>query len=538
MFALTLLLSAPLAAPAAEPTKAQLDFFESRIRPIFANHCYECHSQESGKSKGGLRLDTRDAVLKGGNTGPALVPGKPEQSLLITAVSYADPDLKMPPKNKKLSDAQITDLRTWVRMGAPDPRKTALASGKKYGGDAKNHWAFQPVKKPIPPAVSNPAWVANPIDAFVLARLEAKGLKPNPPADKRTLIRRASLDLIGLAPTAQEVDAFLNDHSAEAFATVVDRLLQSPQYGERWARYWLDLSRYADTKGDVKRQQEDPHFPNAWTYRDYVIKAFNDDKPYDRFILEQIAGDKLVSPNASDRSALAALGFLTLGDHFNGQQHDIINDRIDVVTRGFLGLTVTCARCHDHKFDPIPTQDYYSLHGIFASSIEPKELPVLKPPVRDAGYSNYVAQYVKSKGAAETVFEKFQEMRRTKGKNVDPQQRRELIREGVQVRAEFARLEMTHPSAPPRAQVLEDSLRPKDSPVFIRGEADNRGQIVPRRFLECISGPTRKSFTQGSGRLELAAAIASRANPLTPRVMVNRIWQHHFGKGLVATPSD
>ena len=523
---------------AAEPTKAQLDFFESRIRPILDHHCYECHSQESGKSKGGLQLDTRDAVLKGGNTGPALVPGSPEKSLLITAVRYVDPDLKMPPKNKKLSDAQIADLRTWVKMGAPDPRGTAVASGKNHGGDAKKHWAFQPVKRPAPPTVSTPSWAAQPIDAFVLAKLDANGMKPNPPADPRTLIRRATLDLIGLPPTPREVDAFLRDTSPDAFANVVDRLLQSPQYGERWGRYWLDLSRYADTKGDVKRQQEDPHYPNAWTYRDYVIRAFNEDKPYDRFIFEQIAGDKLLAPNATDRSVQAALGFLTLGDHFNGQQHDIINDRIDVVARGFLGLTVTCARCHDHKFDPIPTQDYYSLHGIFASSFEPKELPVLRPPERDAGYSNYVAQYVKTKGDAETVLEKFQQMRRTNGKNVDPQQRRELIREGVEVRAEFAKLEMTHASAPPRAQVLEDSARPKDSPVFIRGEADNRGQIVPRRFLECISGQARKNFTLGSGRSELAAAIASKANPLTSRVMVNRLWQHHFGEGLVTTPDD
>jgi cytochrome c553 len=535
-------LSFELWISAAEPTRTQLEFFENKIRPIFVNHCYDCHSQEAGKAKGGLQLDTRDNVLKGGKTGPAIVPGYPEQSLLIKAVSYTDDDLKMPPKDKKLSDAQIADLTAWVKMGAPDPRKVAVATGKKYAPDAgKDHWAFKPVQRPPVPEIANrQSLTANPIDAFVLAKQEASGLKPNPPADKRTLIRRATFDLIGLPPTPQEVEDFVNDTSPDAFAKVVDRLLNSPHYGERWARYWLDIARYADTKGDVRRQQEDHRYTHAWTYRDYVIDSLNQDKPYDQFIIEQIAADRLLPLNATDRSKLAALGFLTLGDHFNGMQHDIINDRIDVVTRGLMGLTVSCARCHDHKFDPIPQQDYYSLHGIFASTYEPRELPALKPPVRDEGYSNYVAEYTAAREKLDAVQQKAVEMRRRMRAQggPDPQKRRELIREGQRARDEFARLEMTHPSAPPRAHALYDAPRPRDSFLFIRGEAENRGPVVPRRFLECLSGPNRPPFNNGSGRLQLAQAIASKNNPLTARVLVNRVWQHHFGEGIVSTPDD
>jgi mono/diheme cytochrome c family protein len=511
---------------AAEPTKADLEFFENSIRPIFANNCYKCHSHEATKLKGGLSLEFRETVLKGGDTGPAIVPGDPEKSLLIKAVRYADPDLQMPPKGEKLSDDQIADLVSWIKMGAPDPRTmNAPGYNKEWSKSERDHWSFKPVKKPPVPEVKEKDWVSNPIDGFIVAKLEENGMKPSPIADKRTLIRRATFDLIGLAPTLQEVQDFLEDDSPDAFAKVVDRLLASPQYGERWGRYWLDTARYSDTKGDVKRQKEDFRYPYSWTYRDYVVRAFNEDKPYNRFIVEQIAADKL---NLQDRSNLAAMGFLTVGEHFNDNINDIINDRIDVVTKGTLGLTVTCARCHDHKFDPIPTKDYYSLHGIFASSVEPEDEPFLAPIKMTPEYQDFATKY-------NTLNQELSELKPVRGgmgKNKEVQQKR------IQLRREIAALESNHPGSPPRAMVLVDKPRPADSHVFLRGEAENLGDVVPRRFLEILSGPNRPVFRNGSGRLELAAAIVSTNNPLTARVMVNRMWLHHFGEGFVTTPDD
>ncbi len=509
---------------AAEPTKADLEFFENKVRPVLVNNCFKCHSQEAPKLKGGLSVEFREALLKGGETGPAIVPGDPEKSLLIKAVRYADPDLQMPPKDKKLPADQIADLVAWVKMGAPYPKlsSSAIASAKTD----RDHWSFKPVKKSPVPEVKEKDWVATPVDSFIVAKLEENGMKPSPIADKRTLIRRATFDLIGLAPTLKETQDFLDDNSPDAFAKVVDRLLASPQYGERWGRYWLDTARYSDTKGDVKQQQEDFHYPFAWTYRDYVIKSFNDDKPYNKFIVEQIAADKLSL--GQDRSALAAMGFLTLGERFNDNMNDIINDRIDVVTKGTLGLTVTCARCHDHKFDPIPTKDYYSLRGIFASSVEPTDEPIIvKLDTSSADYQDFAKKY-NELNAELATYAAIKKGKKTK----------EIKQKEGQLRRDIVNLETTHPGSPPRAMVLEDSPRPSDSPVFLRGEAENRGEIAPRRFLEILSGPYRPIYKNGSGRLELAAAIVSTNNPLTARVMVNRIWLHHFGEGIVTTPDD
>ena len=362
-----------------------VEFFEKKVRPILVDNCYKCHSREAEKLKGNLLLDTRDGLLKGGDTGPGIVPGQPDKSLLIKAVRYTDEDLQMPPKGKKLTAQQISDLETWVKIGAPDPR---VASAAANVTKAEDHWAFKPVKRPALPKVSNERWVQSPIDAFILAKLDAKKISPSPIADKRSLIRRATFDLIGLPPTPAEMDAFLKDNSAEAFARVVDRLLDSPHYGERWARYWLDVARYADTKGYVF--EEERRYPFSFTYRDYVIRAFNEDVPYDQFVIQQIAADLL--PLGSDKRPLAALGFLTLGRRFLNSQPDIIDDRIDVVTRGTMGLTVACARCHDHKFDPIPTKDYYSLYGVFASCNEPAEKPLLGDTALPAAYDEYVAE--------------------------------------------------------------------------------------------------------------------------------------------------
>ena len=519
---------------AADLTPAQLQFFENKIRPVLADNCYKCHSQQAQKIKAGLLLDTREGVLKGGNSGPAIVPGDPDKSRLITAVRYTDTDLQMPPKDKKLSDTQIADLEAWVKMGAPDPR-VARAVQKGRADPDKKHWAWQPLTKPAVPEVKNSAWAKTPVDNFILAKLEEKGLKPTPAADKRTLIRRATFDLIGLPPTPEEVRKFLNDDSPDAFAKVVDRLLASPHYGERWGRHWLDVARYSDTKGQIRRQREDPNNPYAWTYRDYVIRSFNEDKPYNVFIIEQLAADKLPA-TAKNLTNLTALGFLTVGDHFMGMQNDIINDRIDVVTKGFLGLTVSCARCHDHKFDPIPTKDYYSLHGIFASSVQPRAEPVIQKLPQTPAYKEYYEKRTeldRKQKALETEFRTAQRSR-----NRDRETIRQLQRQYRETQSAIARLEMTHPGAPVRAMAIYDAPRPKDSPVLIRGETGNRGPVVPRQFLEVLSGSTRPAFTNGSGRLELAHAIVSKDNPLTPRVMINRVWLHHFGEGFVPTPDD
>jgi cytochrome c553 len=513
-------------------TAQQTQFFENKIRPLLSAECYQCHSHQAERVKGGLYLDSREGVLKGGKTGPAIVPGHPEKSLLIRAVSYKDPDLEMPPKGDMLTDQQIADLTAWVKMGAPDPRM-ASATPTNWNASAKSHWAWQPVRSPAVPAVKKAGWCQTPVDNFILAKLQEKGLTPSPAADKRTLIRRATFDLIGLPPTPEEVNDFLADKSPNAFEKVVDRLLASPHYGETWGRHWLDVARYSDTKGQVRRQREDPNSPFAWTYRDYVIRSFNDDKPFNAFILEQVAADKLPGTQ-KNLTNLTALGFLTVGDRFMGMQNDIINDRIDVVTKGFMGLTVSCARCHDHKFDPIPQKDYYALHGIFASSIEPEDEPIIQKTSGLTNYADYYKQRTKLDKEEEEIAAKFRELARKRDRDA----LRELQREQRRNQSAIASLEMTHPGAPARAMVLVDSPRPRDSSVLIRGEAGNRGPVEPRHFLELIAGPNPKPFSEGSGRLQLAQAIVDPVNPLTARVLVNRVWQHHFGAGFVPTPDD
>ena len=560
--------------------------------------------------------------------------------------------------------------------------------------DARAHWAYQPVRRPAIPAVKLAAWVKTPIDAFILARLEAKGMQPSAPASKETFLRRVTFDLIGLPPTTEELRAFLADTSPNAFTKVVDRLLASPHFGERWGRHWLDTARYSDTAGRAQAAVQSYRFAYAWGYRDYVISAFNEDKPYDRFILEQLAADKL--PLGEDKSALAALGFLTVGERFQNK-NDIINDRIDTVTKAFLGLTVSCARCHDHKFDPIPMADYYSLHGIFNSSIESVDKPIVGPPRDQALLADYAAKlhaleeqnldayydemdkidgefrrhaagYLQLSGpsrgpqvddnsarlmrenqlgndrlgaialqnaraddpvwgpwlafsklapedfatraaalADEIAHGKWNPILAAEFRNAAPRsmadvaalygaafaqaeaqaqnylaaRRRattaqipgfdpalaQLIEQPLPIlpggtlttdrlrdavlqwprtfrsRPKFVfdainELELTNPAAPAHAMVLEDSPNPTDSPIFLRGQAEVRGDVVPRRFLEILSGPQRPVYTQGSGRLELARAIASRSNPLTARVLVNRVWMHLFGAGFVHTPDD
>src|SRR6266487_2111 len=412
-FRLVCLLSSTLCeavclADGAGPQTKDFDFFEKRIRPVLVDRCYKCHSASAEKVKGGLLLDSREGMLKGGESGkPAIATGDAERSRLIEAIRYVNDDLQMPPKKAggRLSDEQITDFIAWINLGAPDPR-TGKAEVRK--SETKKIWSFQPPQEPSVPKVKNTRWPQTPIDHFILAALEEKGLQPSPPTDKRTLIRRATYDLTGLPPTRAEVEAFLKDNLPEAFARVVDRLLSSPRYGERWGRYWLDVARYSDTKGYVF--EEERRYAYAYTYRDYVIGAFNQDLPFDQFLIEQLAADQLdLGP---DKRALAALGFLTLGRRFLNNQPDIIDDRIDVVSRGMMGLTVTCARCHDHKYDPIPTKDYYSLYGVFASCNEPNDKPLLGTTALPQKYPEYLAEREKR----ETELKKFREEKETEAR--------------------------------------------------------------------------------------------------------------------------
>jgi mono/diheme cytochrome c family protein len=511
----------------AKSAAGQVEFFEARVRPVLAEHCYACHGPK--KQRGGLRLDSAAGLRKGAESGPVIVAGQPEKSLLIQAVRQQG-EVKMPPPPRpKLSPQAIADLASWVKMGAPWPEAKGQAPAAAEDQPWQKHWAFQPIKKPALPAVRDVSWPKTPLDYFILAGLQAKGLTPSPDADRRTFLRRVTFDLIGLPPTAAEVAAFEADKSDDAYEKVVDRLLSSPHFGERWGRYWLDVARYADTKGYVFREER--RYPYAYTYRDYVIRSFNEDLPFDRFIEEQLAADRLLAADPSrDRRSLAAMGFLTLGRRFLNNQHDIIDDRIDVVTRGLLGLTVSCARCHDHKFDPIPQKDYYSLYGVFASSVEPKELPQIAEPERTPAY---------------LAFEKELKARLAKVAKFRAEHKAELASGNFKFREELVRLQKavdrlraTSPVAPPRAMVLVDRPTPITPHVFRRGNPNNPGPAVPRQFLAVLSGKHRQPFHEGSGRLELARAIVSRDNPLTARVFVNRVWLHLFDAGLVRTPSD
>lgn len=535
--------SAPISAD-------DLAFFESKIRPVLEDNCYKCHSRDADKIKGGLLLDSREGLMHGGYTGDAVVPGNPAESLLIVAINHADEDFKMPSKRRKLADHEIADLTEWVMRGAPDPR-TRVADGgdPAYAGVGKNHWAYQPVRQPAIPDAALANWSDAPIDRFVGAKLVANELTPNDAADKHTLLRRVTFDLTGLPPTREEQNAFVSDKSPKAFAKVVDRLLASPHYGEHWGRYWLDVARYADTKGDAPRR-DDLRYPHAWTYRDYVIDAFNSDKPYNDFIVEQLAADRLIAvdekgrPKKSaqikpqERELLAAMGFLTLGNQFNGRRNDVIDDQIDVTTKAFLGLTVSCARCHDHKFDPIPTEDYYSLYGIFANSVQPADLPVTGRVRPTPDVLDYAEKRKVLKAQGQKLAERYREAQRNR-ENYTAQQRRELQNEERRIRREMGDLETGHPGSPSRAHALFDNRRIREYPVLLRGEAGNKGDMVPRRFLEVLGGENRPKYDKkSSGRLQLAQAIADPANPLTARVLVNRVWQQHFGEGFVATPDD
>lgn len=517
-------------------TPEQIEFFETKIRPVFASKCYECHSAEAKKLKAGFRLDNLEGVLKGGESGPAVVPGDPAKSLLFKAVQYHDPDTAMPPK-EKLEDRVIADIEQWVKMGAPWPAETAVASAAAKPAEwnweelRASHWAFQPMQRPTPPSVNDAAWPANEVDQFVLAKLEAEGMTPAPVADRLTLIRRASFDLIGLPPTVEEVDAFVNDSQPDAFARVVDRLLASPHYGERWARHWLDVARYSDGMGGFLDGQEKRN--EAWRYRDWVVNALNRDLPFDQFVRNQIAGDQMEVEN------VVATGFLALGPNYISDggtpegdataRAETLDDRVDTVTRGLLALTVSCARCHDHKFDPIPTQDYYSIAGVFQNTRNDDRIDPLTP-------KHEVDAFHQGQKVIQTCEAKLNSIRETAKK-----QNRELSPEehviAVAAEVDLNEARKSAPPACPNVHAVAEAGS-GDMHVALRGNLLKPGELAPRRFLKIVAGEAPKPFTRGSGRLDLADAIVDPENPLTARVMVNRVWMHHFGRALVRTPDN
>ncbi|QDU22167.1 PSD1 and planctomycete cytochrome C domain-containing protein [Urbifossiella limnaea] len=537
-----LVASVVLLSPVIAAAQPAAEHFEKHVRPLLLEHCGGCHGKD-GKAKGGLKLTTAAELAAGGESGPVVVPGHADKSLLVETVRYGG-DLKMPPKGKLRPD-QIAALEKWVKDGAVWPGGTGVtaASGGRWDGgitdDQKRFWAFQPVREPKVPDTNHPT--QSRIDAFVRTRLDAAGLTPAPPADRRTLIRRVTYDLTGLPPTPEEVAAFLADRGDGAFARVVDRLLASSAYGERWARHWLDVARYADSNG----LDENTAFGNAWRYRDYVVRAFNTDKPYDRFVLEQLAGDLLPDDAATREDRLTATGFLVLGPKLLAEPDkakmvmDIVDEQIDVAGKAFLGLTVSCARCHDHKFDPIPTRDYYALAGIFKSTKTMATLAtVAKAHERPLGPKDS-PETLLYRDRLKLVTKELRTLEQEFGKlpATDKDKRHALHLKAEERRAEIKQLEKT---VPPPAVVLavQDEANPADVKVHVRGNTQTLGELAPRGFLRVVSDKAPSIPAKASGRLELARWVASADNPLTARVLVNRVWQHHFGEGLVRTPDD
>ena len=504
---------------ALDMTPEQRAFFESKIRPVLVNQCYECHSDGSKKLGGKLLLDRASEMLTGGQSGPALVPGNPDESLIIQAVRYDG--IEMPPK-KKLPEQVVNDFVTWVKMGAPDPRGENAEKTKDIADAAHEPlWSLKPVQNPVPPAVKNTAWPRDVLDTFVLAKLEEKSVAPANDASLASLIRRVYVDLIGLPPTAEQVSAFVA--GSQSLPQLVDELLASPRFGERWGRHWLDVARYAESNGNDGLSRN-ASFPHAWRYRDYVIQAFNDDVPYDRFLTEQLAGDLLPSDSPAQRDRqLIATGLLALGakpakamnENFD---MDVVADQIQVIGSGIMGLSIGCARCHDHKTDPIPTRDYYALAGIFRST-----------------ETMWGAAGLQVLTAPQTPLHELQS-------SVE-----------VSVRSEIESiLKANPPHRPPAkpafkyaahaslAMGVRDAKTIEDCKLNIGGESKKLGAAIPRGFLTA-SGPVDESLlpdAKQSGRLQLAQWLTSPGHPLTARVFVNRVWLHLFGEGLVRTPDD
>jgi hypothetical protein len=515
--ALVLLLALALPAHAQPRERDAEAFFELKVRPVLAGTCFRCHGGD--KVSHGLRVDSRAALLRGGKAGPAVIPGEPDRSLLIRAVRRADGAPHMPPA-RPLPAQQVADLATWVKQGAFWPART----GADWKVKATSHWAFVPVR-PVQPPPDPTGWSANPIDRFIRARQVREGLRPAPPADRRTLLRRVYFDLVGLPPSPDAVTAFLAEDSPDAFLRVVDRLLASPQYGERWGRHWLDVARYADTAGD----NADYPVPEAYRYRDYVIDAFNTDKPYDEFVREQIAGDILArrGPRAKYAERVIATGFLALSRRYATGPYELwpltLEDTIDTTGRAFLGMTLRCARCHDHKFDPVTQAEYYGLYGIFASTQFPwagaEELASKQLP------REHFVPLLPSDEAAPRLAAYHREIARLKPVARLHDQLRNLLRPGLP------------PDLPGAYAVTEG--KPVNVPIQLQGDVERPGPVVPRHLPIFLGrDPASRIPADRSGRLQLARWLTRADNPLTARVMVNRIWEHHFGKGIVGTPSN
>jgi hypothetical protein len=542
---LFLLSGAPALAGEQSPTQADLAFFEARIRPLFAERCYACHSKSGKKQRGGLLLDSRTSFLKGGDSGPALIPGRPEESLLIRAVRYQHETLHMPPKGK-LADREIALLEEWVRRGAAIP--DAVASSPQPAANrqgARTFWSFQPPRLQQAPILKDHLKAQRRIDLFIQSEQEKRGLTPTSPASRQVLIRRAAFDLIGLPPTPEEIAAFVQGPAPDAYARLIERLLASPQYGERWARFWLDLARYCDVAESWMESKGQPYL-----YRDWVVRAFNEDLPYDQFVQRQLAADLMPEARPEDR---AALGFLGLSPSYWKElklDKEVIKtvvaeeweERIQAVTSTFLGLTVACARCHDHKFDPITQNDYYALAGVFAS-IRQVDRPLLP--------DHLAVPVQQAHSRIQSVQEKIDKLKAQKPPPAD------AMKQLSDLRGQIEQVRKTTPQvdAPRVPGVEEASLyvladgphrtkleyKPgvaQDVAIQVRGNPSNIGPVVPRRFLDVLSSASSRPFHQGSGRRELAQAIVSEGAPLAARVLVNRIWKHHFGAGLVETPSD
>ncbi|MDA0587595.1 MAG: PSD1 and planctomycete cytochrome C domain-containing protein [Planctomycetota bacterium] len=519
-----------------EFTVGQLEFFETKVRPLLAERCYSCHSGKAKALKAGLRLDAREHVLKGGDSGTSIIVGKPDESLLIQSIRYES--YEMPPDGK-LKDAQIATLVKWVEMGAPWPKGTATAepaarlANVDWAEVRNGHWAWQPVAKHEPPSVPASHPVRNAIDQFVGAKLHEAGLEASLRAEPRVLCRRIWIDLVGYPPTPEKVDEFVAAAKADyskATSELIDELLASPHYGERWGRHWLDVARYSDGFGGFL---DNAGLPYAWRYRDWVVGALNRDVPYDDFLRLQIAGD-LLAPN---EQAGVATGFFALGptyisdggdpDSVAQAKGETLDDRVDTLTRGLLGLTVACARCHDHKFDPIPTQDYYSLAGVF-NNTRFVEYPLAAPEIVRI-YNERQNEIRQVDRLQKDLANQLKKEKR--GPNDDEKKRQ------VEWQTQLDALKKTAPPKYEVAHALADSGS-SDMQVALRGNLRKPGEAAPRRFLRLIEGAEPAPFTTGSGRLELAESIASKDNPLTARVFVNRVWLHHFGKALVRSPSN
>ena len=535
----------------------RLEFFEKQVRPLLSNHCYNCHSADTN-SQAGLRVDDRQGLVVGGNRGPAVVPGEPDKSLLIRAVRYQD-DLKMPPKTQ-LTPEEVAVLERWVAEGAAWPKAelptTVGQRTEEYDRLRREHWAWQPLRETPPPTVRNSDWPRDDLDRFVLARLEQAGLTPAGDARRHALLRRVTFDLTGLPPTPEEIDSFVEDEAPGAFERVVDRLLASPAHAERWARHWLDLARFAESTGSARNLP----FPHAWRYRDYVIQAIQTDKPYPQFLQEQIAGDLLPARSVREKAEqLVATGFLALGVKDVNQRFkvrylmDNVDEQIDTVTRSILGLTVSCARCHDHKFDPVPTSEYYALAGIFRSTdlcaglrnkmggggldyYDTELLISLAADLQPPAEPTQIAEARRVFTQAQAEFRRLQRNPEGDEKLPDGRPKRAAARQRMN-QAQQALLQLTDPAVNgPIALGVRDSQAVADTEIRIRGEAEKLGPVVPRGFLSLLSVPAPTAINpRQSGRLELAQWLSSPDNPLTQRVLVNRVWKHLFGTGIVAS---